>query len=215
MNRNFLYCLNLTHLNTCLPFLEHWRIHPGHTGHSFIVTPVVSTSVVVSVTFSIFRGRKGWTAQYIIILHVRSILKSRFKILTNSSEPMETTTFQSKNSFSNEIQTYKVHIQDLQRNLTKYIHLGCYSKNQKLSFKKTPVLAFLHYTFLSHKTLHYFNLNKGECSIFWNVSIYLLGPSASSSENSMRYKILCLWLKHIQIQICIYIYKIQLDTYCR
>lgn len=65
---NFPYFPNLAHLNTCLPFLDHWRVHPGHTGNSFTVTPVVSTSVVVLVTFSIFRGKEGWTAHQSIII---------------------------------------------------------------------------------------------------------------------------------------------------
>lgn len=66
--------------------------------------------------------------------------------------------------------------------------------------KKKIKISHFFYTFLSHKTLHYFNLNKDECSIFWNVAICPLGPSGSSSENSMRYKTLCLWLNHIQAE---------------
>lgn len=105
----------------------------------------MSTSVVVSVTFSIFRDEKEWTAQYIIILYVRSVLKSRVKKLTNSSEPMAITTFQSKIPFSNEIQIYKVHCQDLQRNVHQIYPFGLLFLKSTIFKKK---IQFLHFFFI-------------------------------------------------------------------
>lgn len=60
---NFLSFSNLTHLNTCPPFLEHWRVPRTYKKQLHSYTSCVY-SVVVSVAFSIFRVEEGWTVHY-------------------------------------------------------------------------------------------------------------------------------------------------------